>query len=263
MVFGFMFNNSSKDPDVDGLGAPGLPAGGGDGAEDGTEGGGAGGVPAGFIPGAVTDGIFPAMRASKMPGTGTGLGAESGAAGGGGTAGVETGDTPAEGGLAPTVRPGIGGNGGKVDPVGPSPAGGLAPTVSPAIGGSGAVGIEEPAGGFAPTVRPGIGGKADGTPEAAVEGDIGGLAPTVIPGVDGMGVAPEGGFTPKVASKSRAGETGLLAAGMGEAGVAVATGSFTIDAAMGVVAPAGFAFVAKVKISFVPGSAFSATAFPP
>jgi hypothetical protein len=182
--------------------------------------------------------MLPAISASKIPGTGTGLGVTP-ADGTGRARGVEAGGIPAEGGLAPTVRPGIGGKGGRVDPAtGPSPAGGLAPTINPAIGGSDVVGIEDPAGGFAPIIRPGTDGKAEETPG-------------------------EAGFIPKVASRSSPGEAGLLVTETEEAGITVGIGFFTLGSTTDAKVPAGFAFVAKVKISFVPGSAFSAIAVPP
>ena len=161
------------------------------------------------------------------------------------------------------MRPGIGGKGGRVDPEGPSPAGGLAPTVNPAIGGSGVMGVEEPAGGLAPIVRPAMGGKLDGASESAVAGDKGGLAPTVIPGMDEAGEVTEGdevGFIPKV--ESRSSEAGLLVAETVEAGIAVGIESFTLGGTIDTAPVVGF-FVEKVKMNFVPGSAFSATAFPP
>jgi hypothetical protein len=181
-----------------------------------------------------------------MPAVGTGLGV----AGTDGMGGAEdTGAGPADGGLAPTVKPEIGGKGGRVEPAGSaSPDGGLLPVI-PVIGGSGAP-VEDPAGGLAPTVKPGIGGSG-----ALVEDPAGGLAPTVKPGMGGSGavVVPTG---------DGAAVTGLTT---GEAGIAGLMGESVIlisGIASGAETPVDF-FVPKVKISFVPISAFSATAVPP
>lgn len=248
-------SRSSKELPRDGLGASGIPVGGcGPGTADlgidgGTAGGVANGAPPGLRPGAVTDGIFPEISASKMPAVGTGFG-EIGAAGIGGV--EETGGIggPADGGLAPTVNPAIGGKGGRVEPAGSeSPEGGLVP-VNPVIGGSGSP-VEDPAGGLAPTVRPGIGGS--GTP---VKDPAGGLAPTVKPGIGGSGAAvvPKGDETPK--------DAGLTAGEAGTTGLMGKSVVLTSGIAAGAETPVDF-FVAKVKISFVPTSAFSATAVPP
>jgi hypothetical protein len=228
-------SRSSKEPASDGLGAPGIPASGGGtgaaglGVDGGIAGGVVGGAPPGLRPGAVTDGIFPEMSASKIPEAGIGFG-ETGAAG---TGGVEERDGivgPADGGLAPTIKPGIGGKGGRVEPAGASPEGGLV-LVSPVIGGSGAP-VEDPAGGLVPTIKPGM-------------------------GESGAGVVPKGDETPKGAGLA-AGEvdiTGLIS----ESVILISgitPGVETVET------PVDF-FVAKVKISFVPISAFSATAVPP
>ena len=85
-----------------------------------------------------------------MPAAGTGFG-EAGAAGAEETGGT---NVPAEGGFAPTVKPAMGGKGGRAEPkAGISPDGGFAPIVNPGIGGreaAGAVG-ETPAGELLPT----------------------------------------------------------------------------------------------------------------
>ena len=65
------------------------------------------GVSPDLIPGAVTDGIFPEIRASKIPEEGIGAGVGPGVNVGVVVGGMGAGPLgiPAEGGLAPTVKP--------------------------------------------------------------------------------------------------------------------------------------------------------------
>jgi hypothetical protein len=148
---GFKLSSASKESANGGLGAPGIPIDGdgtgaaglgacgktGDGADRGT--------PAGLRPGAVTDGIFPEISASKMPPAGTGFGGTGTAGeGDGGEGGT---NVSAEGGFAPMVKPEIGGKGGRIEPPdGVFPNGGFAPTINPAIGGREATEAGVPAG---------------------------------------------------------------------------------------------------------------------